>query len=161
MQMTDQDLRLAAFQLFGKLVSRADPGRIDVWAGMGLTLTQLRALFILRSEDGLRAGGLAERLGVTASTLTRVMDRLVRNHLVRREPDEEDRRLVRHFLTASGQEAVVEIERTGRERMNRIFDRLTASQLERLVEALQDMTAAADQAYPAEQMTAPVKVVVT
>lgn len=158
MQMIDPELRLEAFQLFGKLVSRADPGRIDAWAGMGLTLTQLRALFILRAEDGLRAGGLAERLGVTPSTLTRVMDRLVRNHLVRREPDEEDRRLVRHFLTASGHEAVVEIERTGRERMDRIFDRLTGDQLQRLVEALQDMTLAADEAYPAEQIGTPVKV---
>ncbi len=136
------ELRDEAFQLFGRLVVRSDPSRLEAWVGLGLTLTQLRVLFILRVEDGLSARALAERLGVTPSTLTRIMDRLVRHRLVRREEDGEDRRLVRHYLSESGRRAVEEMERTGRARMDRVFARLSDDQIRRVVEALRDLTAA-------------------
>ncbi|MDO8616418.1 MAG: MarR family transcriptional regulator [Dehalococcoidia bacterium] len=141
----DPSLRDEAFQLFGRLVTRSDPGRLEAWAGLGLTMTQLRVLFLLRSEDGLSAGGLAERLGVTPSTLTRIMDRLVRNQLVRRESDDGDRRLVRHCLSQPGRDMVEEVERTGRARMNNILGRLAPQDLERLVLALRDLVAATEE----------------
>jgi DNA-binding MarR family transcriptional regulator len=144
MKLDEASLREEAFQLFGRTVIRSDPGRWESWVGLGLTMTQLRVLFLLRAENGLSAGALAERLSVTPSTLTRIVDRLVRNELVRRDADDDDRRLVRHWLTASGRQTVEELERTGRERMNQVFGRLSREQLERLVLALRDLTAAAE-----------------
>jgi DNA-binding MarR family transcriptional regulator len=138
------ELRSEAFQLFGRLVTRSDPSRLEAWVGLGLTMTQLRVLFMLRAEDGLSAGALADLLGVTPSTLTRIMDRLVRNHLVRRVTDNGDRRLVRHHLTGGGSRTVTEVERTGRERMNDILARLSKEQLERLVAALGDLNEATE-----------------
>lgn len=143
-------LRDEAFQLFGRLVVRADPSRLEAWVGLGLTLTQLRVLFILRSEEGLSARSLAARLGVTPSTLTRIMDRLVRNRLVRRDVDPEDRRLVRHYLSERGRRTVEELERTGRERMEKVFARLRDEQIEQVVLALRDLTAA-QEALEAEE----------
>src|SRR5438093_261414 len=61
-----------AFRLFGRLVARSDPGRLEAWADLGLTMTQLRLLFLLRTADGLSAGTIADQLGVTPSTLTRI-----------------------------------------------------------------------------------------
>ena len=78
------------------------------------------------------------------------MDRLVRNHLVQRRVDDEDRRLVRHYLTASAQEMVGELERTGRERLYNIFQRLTPAQLDRLVDGLRDLAEAAEAAESAQ-----------
>jgi len=144
--MSPEDLRNEAFALLGRIVIRSDPGRLEALAGLGLTMTQLRALFSLRAEGGSSAGTLADTLGVTPSTLTRLMDRLVRNQLVRREPDERDRRLVRHVLTEKGMKTVAEVERFGRARMNLILEHLSADQLERLVLALRDLSAAADTA---------------
>src|SRR3990170_3738348 len=95
-------LRERAFYLFGRAMTRWDPGRLEAWVELGLTMTQLRALFVLRAEHGASAGTLAERLNVTPSTLTRIVDRLVRHGLVCREGDEDDRRLVRHCLTDTG-----------------------------------------------------------
>jgi DNA-binding MarR family transcriptional regulator len=141
----ENDLRDRAFRLLGYLVTRMDPGRLEAWAGLGLTMTQLRVLFMLRADEGLSAGALAERLSVTPSTLTRIMDRLVRNHLVRREVGPDDRRLVRHFLTEQGLRTVAELERMGRERAYRMFDRLSQEQLRSLIEALEHLVAAADE----------------
>ncbi|HEU4758480.1 MAG TPA: MarR family transcriptional regulator [Dehalococcoidia bacterium] len=137
-------LREDAFHLFGRVLTRSDPGRLEAWAGLGLTMTQLRVLFLLRAEEGLSAGALADGLAVTPSTLTRIMDRLVRNGLVQRQIDDDDRRLVRHNLTRSGLRTVEEMERTGRARMNLVFARLSPQQLERLVLALRDLAAAAE-----------------
>ena len=146
----DADLRNEAFHLFGRLVTRSDPGRLEAWVGLGLTMTQLRVLFLLRTDAGLSAGALADALNVTPPTFTRIMDRLVRNQLVRREIDDDDRRLVRHFLTSSGLQAVEELERTGRERMDRVFSLLSREQLERLVIALRDLAEASQAIESAE-----------
>lgn len=137
-------LRQEAFQLLGRTIARSDPGRLEAWVGLGLTITQLRVLFLLRVEDGASARALAERLSVNPSTLTRIMDRLVRHNLVQRRVDDGDRRLVRHYLTPRGRQTVEEMERTGRARMNRVFQRLNAGQLERLVQALRDLVAATE-----------------
>src|SRR3990172_4965660 len=66
----------------------------------------------------------------------------VEQGLVRRESDHGDRRLVRHHLSAKGGRTVEELERGTRARMNEVMDRLTTAQLERLVLALSDLTAA-------------------
>ena len=144
--MSPEDLRDEAFALWGRIVIRSDPGRLEALAGLGLTMTQLRALFSLRAEGGSSAGALAETLGVTPSTLTRLMDRLARNQLIRREPDERDRRLVRHVLTDEGMRTVEEVERVGRARMNLILEHLSPDQLDRLVLALRDLSEATDAA---------------
>ena len=120
-------LREQAFHLFGRAITRSDPGHLEAWVELGLTLTQLRALFQLRTEDGAAAGALADRLKVTPSTLTRIVDRLVR-----------------HYLSANGARTVEELERGARARMNEVMERLTNAQLERLVLALSDLTDALD-----------------
>lgn len=146
-----------AFHLLAGILVRSDPSRLEAWAGVGLTMTQLRVLFLVREHEGASARMLAESLSVTPSTLTRIMDRLVRNHLVQRRVDEEDRRLVRHYLTPSGVDMVSELERTGREKMFRTFRHLQPEQLDRLVLALRDLAAAAlasESAVEAEKVSA-------
>lgn len=142
--MAIEDLREEAFRLIGRIIIRSDPGRLEEWATLGLTMTQLRVLFLLRADPGLSAGALAERLDVTPSTFTRIMDRLVRNDLIERVADAGDRRLVRHFLSQRGSDAVEELERNGRARFNEVFSRLKDDQLERLVDALRDLGEAAE-----------------
>jgi DNA-binding MarR family transcriptional regulator len=146
-----------AFHLLAGILVRSDPSRLEAWAGVGLTMTQLRVLFLVREHEGASAGMLAESLNVTPSTLTRIMDRLVRNHLVQRRLDDGDRRLVRHHLTPSGVDMVSELERTGREKMYRTFRQLQPEQLDRLVVALRDLAAAAlasESAGEAEKVSA-------
>lgn len=144
MSAARDNLRERAFHLLvGRVVARFDPVRLlEAWVELGLTMAQLRVLFLLRSEEGAAAGALAERLTVMPSTVTRMVDRLVRQGLVRRETDDGDRRLVRHYLTGTGARTVEEMERLGRARLNEVMDRLTTPQLERLVEALADLAAA-------------------
>jgi DNA-binding MarR family transcriptional regulator len=151
--LKERQLYDEAFRLLGRIITRSDPGRLETWAGLGLSLTQLRVLFILRENRGLTARGLAETLNVTPSTLTRIMDRLVRDLFVTREEDPGDRRLVRHCLTPAGLDMVGELERTGRERMDRILSRLSQEQLEQLITALTDLSAVSDAVEEEEEVS--------
>jgi len=143
--LKDSELYEEVVRLLWRIITRSDPGRLEAWAGVGLTMTQLRVLFLLREDEGMTARALAESLSVTPSTLTRIMDRLVRGQLVQREEDPDDRRLVRHYLTQTALDMVGELERTGRERMDNLLNRLSEGQLGRLAEALRDFAAVAEE----------------
>ena len=151
MQVIDSELRTQAFQLLRQLLLQADPARMEQWAGLGLTMTQVRVLYTLQMEDGLAAGELAERLGVQPSTVTRIVDRLVRNKLVAREVDESDRRLVRHRLTKKGDDVFREMQSMGRERVSEVFGRLSDDQVRRVIEALSDLNEAIEIVASGEQ----------
>jgi DNA-binding MarR family transcriptional regulator len=56
----------------------------------------------LWAEDGISPGGLARRLHLATPTVTRAAARMEAAGLLRREPHEKDRRLVRLFLTERG-----------------------------------------------------------
>ena len=140
----EEDVIEQTIRLYGRTLALVDPSRLEAWVGLGLTMTQLGVLFLLRQEAGEPAGLLAERLRVTPSTLTRIVDRLVRLNLVRRQEDSDDRRLVRHYLTPEGARSLEEMERTARAYLTEILRQLPREKLERLLEALQDLTQAAE-----------------
>jgi DNA-binding MarR family transcriptional regulator len=76
-----------------------------------VTLPQFRALVLLRALGTTPAGTLAARLGVTASTGTRLVSRLVRGGWVKRGASETDRRLISLTLTDKGTHLVDETRR--------------------------------------------------
>lgn len=137
MQMMEREqLTQVAFCLLGRLLAWADPGRVEEWAELGLTITQIRTLFLLRRLDGPNARRLAQALEVSPSTLTRIVDRLERQGLVRREMDREDRRQVRHLLTPEGEGVVARLESLGRAQLEQALALLTEEELEALVRGL-------------------------
>ena len=71
----------------------AEPVQLKVWKTAGVTLTQLRILRILR-EGARSASDLAVSAGLSAPSLTRVLDRLEELGLVTRIADQSDRRRV-------------------------------------------------------------------
>ena len=107
----------------------ADPARLEVWEELGLTMSQLRVLHILNADPGMTAGNLAERLGVRPSTVTGIVDRLVKQDLVERRADPDDRRVVRNLLTNRGTEVVSDLARAGREFIMGILERLSEEEL--------------------------------
>ena len=58
------------------------------------------------AEDGLRMNELAGRILASKSGLTRVIDRMEEAGLVRRERPDDDRRVVKVFITPGGLEAL-------------------------------------------------------
>ncbi|WP_067721025.1 MarR family winged helix-turn-helix transcriptional regulator [Nocardia yamanashiensis] len=61
---------------------------------LGLHVTDLRCLNLLRLDGPATAGELAQRTGLTTGAVTRMIDRLLKAGYVRREHDAGDRRRV-------------------------------------------------------------------
>lgn len=131
---------------YSDAVGIVDALRIQGWSEDGLTIPQMRLLWSLRDEDGLPVGALAEQLGVNPSTITGHVDRLVRQDLVRREEDPDDRRIVRNFLTETGSITVNALRRIVGAYFFNIIKRLDDEQLVRLATSLDDLNRAAAEA---------------
>ncbi len=107
----------------------ADPARLAAWEDLGLTMSQLRVLIILNGDPGMTAGNLAERLSVRPSTVTGIVDRLVKQDLVERRADPDDRRVVRNFLSTTGEPVINEFSAASREFIESFLEPLSDSEL--------------------------------
>ena len=112
-------------------------------AGEEVTLPQYRALVVLASRGPQRVIDLAGFLDVTASTATRMCDRLVRKGLIRRQRQASDRRSVRVSISAAGKELVATVTRRRRRDIQAIVDRMATEDREQLVATLQVFAEAA------------------
>ncbi|HTX60473.1 MAG TPA: MarR family transcriptional regulator [Verrucomicrobiae bacterium] len=68
----------------------------------GLRLGQYQLLRVLWERDALTPRELAEQVGVEMPTVTRTVQRMVRDGLVHREANADDARSVRIVLTSKG-----------------------------------------------------------
>ncbi|MHC2300323.1 DNA-binding MarR family transcriptional regulator [Rhizobium mongolense USDA 1844] len=76
----------------------------------GLYAGQDGVILSLAETDGMTAGGLAQKLGVKAPTMTRTIGRMEAQGFLERKPDAEDARLTKVYLTELGRGSVKAIE---------------------------------------------------
>ena len=90
-----------------------------------MTLRQFRALTVLHEHGPQNASSLAGFLGIAPSTLTRLSDRLVRDGLIDRVPDPEDRRAVVLSATRQGTQIANRVKAWRLTALARVFERIT------------------------------------
>lgn len=108
-----------------------------------VTLTQYRSLVVLRSRGPQSVAALAETVGVTPPTASRLCDRLVRKGLVRRREDRRDRRAVRLALTETGRKLVDEVTERRRKEIARLLQAVPPDAQKLMAASLQQLAAAA------------------
>jgi DNA-binding MarR family transcriptional regulator len=111
--------------LYHLIRSRASNG----WLDANLTMPQAKALLCLYSADGMAMKHLAEKLGVSVTSITGLVDRLVDQGLVHRDQDAGDRRLVIARLTVEGRAALERLQEIRQGWMARVFSRMSTEQL--------------------------------
>ena len=115
----------------------------------GMTVAQAATLETLGAHGSMRLGDLKQRLGITASTLTRNLSRLEERGLVVRAADEDDARAVRAQLTHEGRQAAVEVERLEVEFAAGVLERIPADRQAQVLESLDQLLSAVRQATEA------------
>jgi DNA-binding MarR family transcriptional regulator len=75
----------------------------------GITITQWLTIIAFNQEPRLFMHQLSRSAGLSGSTMTRIVDRLVSKGLVRRYSSEEDRRQVCVELTPKGKDLLIRI----------------------------------------------------
>jgi len=91
--------------LMNRIMGRYNASLREEMAELGLTTPKARALAVLSVNDGLLIRELAVFAVTEQSTLSRALDRLQADGLVRREADSSDNRAVRVFITDAGRAA--------------------------------------------------------
>lgn len=144
MQVNNSSERLA--DLCSELVRRLRLLERTEVACCGVPLSQAMVLQTLHDAGSAeRMSAVAAALGVAQSTATRLVDPLVREGLVRREPDPEDGRVVVIRLTDRGRCTAQELEtRSQRWSMN-ILQRIPETEHKQVLTALETVVGAVNE----------------
>jgi DNA-binding MarR family transcriptional regulator len=115
-----------------------------IWIDSGLTLTQLKSLFLIANKGSTNFTKLAEALGVTPSNVTGIVDRLEEQGLVSRTQNPEDRREMTLQATDRGKALVSNLKEVGVKHMTQILSLLSLRELSALAQGLSAFIEAAE-----------------
>lgn len=119
---------------------------LDVLGGE-VSLPQFRVLAVLADVGPARSGRVARALGLEASTVTRLADRLVASAHVTRGGDPQHRGVVMLALSAAGRDLVRQVESWRRTELSRILERLGPDDRDMVIRALRLLVEAAGEGY--------------
>jgi DNA-binding MarR family transcriptional regulator len=113
--------------------------------GSGVSVPQLRALLAVRRQPGTNLSAVAEHLGVGLASASTLVDRLVRQGLLTRVQDPDERRRVRLELTAEGALRLDVARRRASEALAEALASCTAAERSAVRQAMQVLAAATEQ----------------
>ena len=119
---------------------------LDVLDG-AVTLPQFRMLAVLADMGQARSGQVAQVLGLDASTVTRLADRLTAAGHVTRGSEPGHRSVVTLELTATGEQLVSQVTAWREQELARILRRLPPDGRRQVTTALRQLVDAAGEGY--------------
>lgn len=125
--------------LMNRIMGRYNASLRDEMAKMGLTTPKARSLAVLSVIDGPLIRELAVYTVVDQSTLSRALDQLQAEGLIRREGDENDNRAVRVSITEPGRAVFERLWPHMAEAQARMFRGITEEERRSFVATLQKM----------------------
>jgi DNA-binding MarR family transcriptional regulator len=111
---------------------------------LDITMAQAKALYLVFASGELRMSELAARLGVTSSTATGQVDRLVELDLLERHADPRDRRQVVVTATPRAMASIDQMRELNLRRMRELLGRVEPTELATVERAINLLGAAMD-----------------
>lgn len=104
---------------------------------MDLTPHQFIVLKIIANTDNCNMSGLSKILGVTMGNMTTMVDRLIKEGLVTREQEPNDRRIVRVKLNNKGKEIVIKVTKKKQNMLLNILKKLSNKDIETMLKLIE------------------------
>ena len=111
----------------------------------GLTFAQLSVLACLKRHGPMRMSDLSARMGLTNSTTSVMVHRLVKSGLVSRTHGEYDRRVVFVALSESSENLARDIESRIEELMLELFGKASTEDLHQVIQGLEKLSSILDE----------------
>ena len=133
-------------RVFIALLKAADSLNLEIEQLMkssGLTAVQYNVLRILRGAEpeGLACRQIGDRMISHDPDMTRLLDRMEKRHLITRERQTDDRRVVKTRITPQGLEILKTLDQPVRELHKRQFRDIAAPRLKMLAALLEEVRA--------------------
>ncbi|MGA9756486.1 MAG: MarR family transcriptional regulator [Desulfobaccales bacterium] len=119
------------------MVMRAIRTEMRSHRGSDLSVPQFRVLVFLNRHEGASLSDIAEHLGLTLPSMSKMIDGLVARNLVTRQMDLKDRRRVTLVLTALGRREMQSAYEASESRLAERLAVLTASDRRTIIKAMQ------------------------
>jgi DNA-binding MarR family transcriptional regulator len=137
--MSKTEKRVAALDQMLELVVLLNEDMTQSLAKEGLTVSRVTLLWTLRQIGPCSQRALAQALGVSARTITGLVDGLAATGFVTREPHPTDRRAALVTFTAKGEQTVAAQEEGQRELAGQLFGGMPAERFDCFVAGLSDV----------------------
>jgi DNA-binding MarR family transcriptional regulator len=108
--------------------------------GQPVAVAEAHALLELSREPGLSQNGLAARLQLEKSTVSRIVTLLEKRGWVERRRDKTDTRIVHVHLTRDGHDAAVSLSASRQAKFDQIFAAIPKSERRAILGALDVLT---------------------
>jgi DNA-binding MarR family transcriptional regulator len=115
-------LQMEITQLLGPIV-------MESWKNLDVPLAQLKSLFMITCKGSTNFRKLADDLGVTPGDVTGIIDRLVKQRLVSRGEDIQDRRVIVLQATDKGRALLTNLRESGANQMAQVLARMSSEEL--------------------------------
>ena len=119
------------------MVIRAIRTEMRSHRGSDLSVPQFRVLIFLHRHEGASLSDIAEHLGLTLPSMSKMIDGLVARKMVTRRTDPRDRRRVTLALTALGPHAMLSAYNATESRLAERLVALSASERQLIIKAMQ------------------------
>lgn len=94
---------------------------------------QPQLLALIKSKEGITQKELSERKFVTPATITGMLNKLEAHKLVYRVSDQEDKRIMRVYLTEEGRRLTVQSDQFMSDLSDRVFEGFTDEEIEQYI----------------------------
>lgn len=130
-----------AYQMLPYLLTRVTTRANQLWIRQlrehGLTIGRWQVLSVLHQFDGSRIGTIADLSGGEQPAVSRVIDQMQRDGLVKRRPALDDSRAVEVWITAEGREVFNDLMPHAEEFVQRMVRTLSEEEIGQLSNMLE------------------------
>lgn len=135
-----EDLNLKALIALRRCTQNVEKREYQTIKEGGLTVSQFAVLEVLYHKGDLRISEIMDKILSTGGNMTVVIDNLVRENLVKRCSDPNDKRVNLISITEKGKNLISGIFPKHLENINEIFSALTADEKQNLISLLKKLS---------------------
>jgi len=130
-----------AYEMLPYLMTRVTARTNQLWVRQlrdhGLTIGRWQVLNVLSTYDGSRIGTIADLSGGEQAAVSRVIDQMERDELVKRRPSLNDSRAVEVWITQLGRETYAELMPEAKAFVKRMVRTLSEPEIKLLTNLLE------------------------
>ncbi|MCD6578370.1 MarR family transcriptional regulator [bacterium] len=103
----------------------------------GFTFPQLSVISILAKSGEQKVSDISEKMGLSDSTVSGILDRLEQKEILERKRDKDDRRVVKIYLSKGSQKIYQEFHRKRGEYFTHLLKELSEQEIKDIIKGLE------------------------